>query len=622
MTTSTIKVKVVRRPTLKLKVLPKFPATVTANAPLTLDRTGGNYTFGFSIPALALAPSATIDTTNATNITAGTLSAARLPALTGDVTTTAGTAATTIAASAVTTATIAANAVTNAKAAQMAANTIKGNNTGGLANATDLTGAQVEQMLQFTQTGTGAVQRTLDAKVKDYLSVKDFGAVGNGSTDDTAAIAAADAAALAAGRAVFFPSGTYKVSSAITPGAGAVWFGDGYSRTILTTNSATADIVTASNSGFTLKDIQFQASVTRTAGNFVSISGAGVIIMDGLFFQAPFIGLRVNNASAVVYLSRSVFNSTVAGSGVSIQVDTVNVFTLTSIFANNSPVARPFAHLNITADGNISCFDCQLLQANFDLSITPSSGSVTLFKATNSWFDTAGTNGANIAPTGTGAVTHLSFVQCWFSSAGTAGLLLNASGSATISGVSIIDPMVYAGSFGIFIQGVGVKNVSIIGGQFAGLTSSAINIVDATHGIITAALIGPVGTGTNANGITMSGAADFWNINGNDVTGNTTANISNTSTGTHHRIEKNIGYNPVGGAAVTTGASPWSYTAGASPETLYMSASTSITNITQGGVGLPIASSGNALATVNLSPNETVNSITYTGTLTAKKVIH
>jgi hypothetical protein len=67
----------------------------------------------------------------------GATTAAQEPAHTGDVTNTAGSLATTIAA----------NAVTNAKAAQMPAATLKGNNTGAAANASDLTTAQVVAML-------------------------------------------------------------------------------------------------------------------------------------------------------------------------------------------------------------------------------------------------------------------------------------------------------------------------------------------------------------------------------------------------------------------------------------------------------------------------------------------
>lgn len=62
--------------------------------------------------------------------------------------------------------------------------------------------------------GTGAVARTVQAKLRDTVSVKDFGAVGDGVADDTAAINAAIAYArtLPAGGTVYIPDGTYAVT--------------------------------------------------------------------------------------------------------------------------------------------------------------------------------------------------------------------------------------------------------------------------------------------------------------------------------------------------------------------------------------------------------------------------
>jgi len=79
-----------------------------------------------------------------------------------------------------------------------------------LANATAVSAGS--RLSGFRQTGTGATARTVDAKLKDTVSVKDFGAVGDGVTDDTAAIQAAVNAA----RTVLIPNGIYKTTSALT----------------------------------------------------------------------------------------------------------------------------------------------------------------------------------------------------------------------------------------------------------------------------------------------------------------------------------------------------------------------------------------------------------------------
>lgn len=79
---------------------------------------------------------------------------------------------------------------------------------GGLATSASLSASSGSALIGFIQSGAGAVSRTAQAKMRDHVSVKDFGAVGDGVTNDTAAFQAA----ISAHPNVVIPAGNYKVN--------------------------------------------------------------------------------------------------------------------------------------------------------------------------------------------------------------------------------------------------------------------------------------------------------------------------------------------------------------------------------------------------------------------------
>jgi hypothetical protein len=133
------------------------------------------------------------------------------------------------------------------------------------------------EQVTFLAAGSGATQRTALDKLRDVVSVKDFGAVGDGVADDTAAIqAAVTYAALSSSSSVTFPptSNAYKVTGSINL----------FSRMMLIGNNARINFSGSANlfqiplvEKTTIKDLHiFGSNAANTyAINVVGVGGIG-----------------------------------------------------------------------------------------------------------------------------------------------------------------------------------------------------------------------------------------------------------------------------------------------------------------------------------------------------------
>jgi hypothetical protein len=157
---------------------------------------------------------------------------------------------------------------------------------------------------------TGDVSRTVQKRLDDYVSVKDFGAVGDDSTADVVAIQRAidelysdtDQDDARARRTLFFPAGTYKINASLTIPPFAHLVGEGPDKTIIKNSASAPALVTEDDDGQVYGNIGDSSATTPTqiqisnmtirttvAYGGLSIDNATKVFVNNVKFQGTFV---------------------------------------------------------------------------------------------------------------------------------------------------------------------------------------------------------------------------------------------------------------------------------------------------------------------------------------------
>ena len=253
--------------------------------------------------------------------------------------------------------------------------------------------------VQTGPSSSSPTTRTLQRKIDDFASVKDFGATGDGNTDDTAAINRAMFELFCREinpeirRGLFFPAGKYVISSAILIPPFAKIFGEGLNSSIIELAADSTDTWVAS-----CADSLFQAfgSVGANGADYLPQD----IIVQDLTFQSAkstdcFLLEQATDItfSNVGFIGPFVNSDLVDGASniAALRFDS----TLANVVSNIVCDGCEFKGFKFAIDVNERVEGCSLTNCNFNTLFagirlgvgTPIDGGPTGFKITHNYFD-------------------------------------------------------------------------------------------------------------------------------------------------------------------------------------------------------------------------------------------
>lgn len=429
--------------------------------------------------------------------------------------------------------------------------------------------------VSFIQAGTGAVTRNMQDKVRESVSVKDFGAVGDGVTDDTAAIQAA-IDSLPNGGTVQLPSGSYKVSSQIQIQKPISLIGS-LGNTFLLSNMTTGAVLSLNTSsawsfdtGPTISGIVFKSSVVRSSGEFIKSNAVYYVTVKDCQFLNGVTGiLHTGIATNVFYVSNCIFAN---NTGKNIIIDSVTTggpaaqgstdITLKNLtIKGQSSVLQSLAGISISSCGSGVISNVSTLHCGNGLELIPNgtSSRIQALFVSDSYFDSGNKYGIFISG---GFVNLVKFSQVWACSNTQGGIIVSGTVTAPVQQIDFVSVQACGNTSASGGSGNGLyieqhaTNINVFGCSFGGNTANGIAVASGiTDFKVTNSTCGDTGefAGNSQWGIFIaSGASNSYVVSGNNLFGNTTGALFDGGTGTNKTVYPNIGV----GTAITTNSVP------------------------------------------------------------------
>lgn len=366
-----------------------------------------------------------------------------------------------------------------------------------------------------------------------FVTVRQFGAKGDGGTDDRAAFNNAALCASALGpKKVLVPatSSAYIVSDVVNVPTSVAFEGDGAGSRVYTSN-ASAHTFSLDGGGCAIRYmIMATTGVTKTDGAHIYIpsTGSGAMIEHCNLYNGLY-GIRLNGAIGVKVSHTNILNSTSDGvflEGTSLATEITNSTIQGSGASTRSGILVVHA-------GDLTMSNLQILGNQYGLYALINSGfGGASFKANQVFFDSNTINGMYIKVNGTGGFARSTFDACEWTSSGAAGIRLETSSGGTIDGLYLTNPMINLnGADGVQIIDSGVKNFSSIGGMCSHNVGAGFSIASNVKKFrIEGMKIGPSGNlNGNAYPVLIASGADDFVIMGNDMQGNTNPYFNGSS---------------------------------------------------------------------------------------------